>query len=78
MPMPVMPWQHLLPFSDSTADESDSVAPVPEADNSSIMNIHDPAERAEAIARALAAGVKGADPKQLARSVFDGLRGDDI
>ena len=77
--MPVMPWQHLLPFSDSSADDpSPTRLPTSDADNSSIMSIQDPAERAQAIARALTAGVKGADSKRLARSILDGIRGDDI
>lgn len=80
MPMPV-PWQTLLPFSyqdDSGDQPRKPVVAAPDADNSAIMGIRDPKARAEAIARALAAGVKGADPKQLARSVEEGERHDDV
>lgn len=80
MPMSSIPWQYLLSFHNP--DDVDHRAPNPvtrlEADNSPIMSIQDPVERAQAIARALTAGVKGADPKQLARSVLDGILGYDV
>ncbi len=79
MPMSI-PWQYLLPYdhSDDEQDPSAGVAPPATGDNSAIMRIRDPKERALAIAHALAAGVKGADPKKLAPLVLDGLLGRDV
>ncbi len=79
MPMSI-PWQYLLPYdhSDDEQDPSAEVAPPATGDNSAIMRIKDQKERAQAIARALSAGVKGADPKKLALLVLDGLLGEDI
>ena len=54
------------------------VLPLPDPDNSVFNRIRDKRERAQAIARALTAGVEGADPKQLAPFVYDGLCGNDI
>lgn len=72
MPLQI-PWQYLLPYDIS--DEPDSVpgAPWAEADNSAIMRITDPQERARRIAMALAAGTSRTDIKQLTDSVLDGL-----
>lgn len=72
-------WQLLLPFA-SHDDEppATDVAPWPEADNSAFNEIEDPTARAHAIARALTAGVEGADPKSLAGFVLSGIRRDDV
>ncbi len=72
MPLQI-PWQYLLPFDISDETDSASVAPWAEADNSAIMRITDPHERARRIAMALAAGTSRTDIKQLTDSVLDGL-----
>ena len=72
MPLQI-PWQYLLPFDISDEPDSASVAPLAEADNSAIMRITDPQERARRIAMALAAGTSRTDIKQLTNSVLDGL-----
>lgn len=72
MPLQI-PWQYLLPFDISDETDSASVAPLAEADNSAIMKITDPQERARRIAMALAAGTSRTDIKQLTDSVLDGL-----
>lgn len=77
--MPPVPWQYLLPFSGSDDDDQSNkpAPPISDSDNSSILGIADPKERAEQIARALAAGMPGANIKTLAASVLDGILGRD-
>lgn len=74
--MPPVPWQRALPFYGSEDDDNPlkpSPAPGPEADNSAIMRIADPVERANQIARALAAGISRTDLKVFTGSVLDCL-----
>lgn len=72
-------WQLLLPYGGPSEDSpAVDTAPWPEADNSAFNEIEDPTARAHAIARALTAGVEGADPKNLAGFVLSGIRRDDV
>jgi hypothetical protein len=68
-----IPWQYPLPYDISDEPDSALVVPRAEADNSEIMRIIDPQERARRIAMALAAGTSRTDIKQLTDSVLDGL-----
>lgn len=78
--MPPVPWQLLLPYYGPEDDDRPSekvIPPIAEVDNSAIMGIRDPIERANQIARALAAGTPRSHVQALAGHVLDGLLGRD-
>ncbi len=69
----------LLFFSPGLDDENTNILPPPpESDNSEFTAIQNKKERADRIARALTAGVEGADTNRLAQLILEGLRGEDI
>lgn len=74
-PVPVWRYPHWL----GPDEDDDALEPAPPADNSFCCHpTDDLPTRALIVARALSAGIKGANPKQLAASVLEGLRHEDI